>query len=124
MRARTGLGAIAVAAALVVGGGVAAAAADPTYCTGSAASVDGNKFVVQVNGYFADPDGYDVDLRCFVLQHGREAVGLSDPLVGPVAAVAVGGIIDAAPFQICYRLTVSDPVNAWGFYYSWSNCTV
>ncbi|HYO60940.1 MAG TPA: hypothetical protein VEU29_03470 [Actinomycetota bacterium] len=122
MRARRTLGAALAAAAIVVGVLAPPAAADPTYCTGAAVSVDGRQMVVEVNGYYADPDGYDVILRCYVIQGGRERVGLTDPLVGPVAAAAATGVIDAAPFEICYELTISDMFNAWGYYESFGNC--
>lgn len=118
---RTSRAALA-ATAIVVAGIASPASADPAYCTGSAASGDGNTMVVQVNGYYADPNGYDVILRCYVMQGGREVVGLTDPLVGPVAAAGAAGVIEAAPFDICYDLTISDMFNAWGYYESVSNC--
>lgn len=90
-------------------------AAAPAPCRAVSQST-GSEVAILLEGHYADTQGGDVTLRCYLVQNGVTVASVTDPLVGPVAALAADQRLSTAPFRVCWEVTIRRFVD-WGYYH-------
>ncbi|HEV2757595.1 MAG TPA: hypothetical protein VG318_17665 [Actinomycetota bacterium] len=119
--AAVAVAAIAVAAAAPAATARAESSAVAGPCRATSASTGSEVQVVLTGNYTDDSTTSNVTLSCHIVMGGRRILSVTDPLLGPVAALAAEQRIDTAPFYVCYELHIREFLDLWNAEYS-TNC--
>lgn len=124
MLSRTKVFAGLTAVVAAVSAGVPAAGAAPSPCQAVSQST-GSEVQVVVEGHYSYTRGNaEVTLTCKLIQNGVTLKSVSDPMWGPVAALAFDERIGTQPFSVCYWLLIKE-AGPEGFptnHYHYTNC--